>query len=184
MKSDIATNLLQRIAEHADENAFNELYSYFAPRIKTYMIREGADSTAADDLAQQAMTMIWRKAHMFDPAKGTAKSWIYRIARNLRIDRLRKERVWQVLPEDHNEQPSSDPAPDDVLMTNEREEALLQALKTLPPEQLQVIELCYLSGMPQSQVAERLSLPLGTVKSRMRLAYTKLRSLLDDTVRS
>ena len=184
MTPETAGSLLLRIAKDADEAAFNELYGYYAPRIKTYMMREGADSTAADDLAQQAMATIWRKAHLFDPAKGAATAWIFRVARNLRIDRLRRERVWQSLPEDHKEQPSNDPNPDDVLMTNQQYRALWRVVQTLPPDQLQVIKLCYLSGLSQSEAATRLELPLGTVKSRLRLAYAKLRPLLENTWQS
>ncbi|MEO1608990.1 MAG: sigma-70 family RNA polymerase sigma factor [Pseudomonadota bacterium] len=182
MTPETASNLLLRIAKDADEAAFNELYGHYAPRIKAYMMREDADDAAADDLAQQAMAVIWRKAYLFDPAKGAANAWIFRVARNLRIDRLRRERVWQALPEDHKEQPSNDPKPDDVLMSNQRNQALWEAVQTLPPEQLQVIELCYLSGLSQSEAARHLSLPLGTVKSRLRLAYAKLRPLLENTL--
>ena len=115
---------------------------------------------------------------MFQSDKGNASAWIYRIARNLRIDRFRRERVWQPLPENHNEQASSAPLADDVVLTSERQSAVQQALAALPTEQLEVVELAYLGGMSQSEVSHKLGIPIGTVKSRMRLAYPKLAPLL------
>ena len=178
MDPGLATSLLLRISEHSDESAFNELYSHYAPRIKNYLMREGAEAATAEDVAQQAMASVWHKAQMFDPEKGAATAWIFRIARNLRIDRVRKERVWQPLPEDHNEQISTEPLADDTLLAAERQKRVQEALRTLPPEQLQVVELCYLAGMTQSEVSDHLSVPIGTIKSRMRLAYSKLAPLL------
>ena len=178
MSPETANSLLVRVAEKRDEAAFNDLYVHFAPLIKKFLMREGADAALAEDVAQQAMENIWRKAPMFQSDKGNASAWIYRIARNLRIDRFRRERVWQPLPENHNEQASPAPLADDVVLTSERQSAVQQALAALPSEQLEVVKLAYLGGMSQSEVAHKLAIPVGTVKSRMRLAYTKLAPLL------
>ncbi len=180
MSPETANSLLVLVAQKSDEAAFNDLFAYFAPRIKQFLMREGADAATADDVAQQAMANVWRKAHMFSADKGNASAWIYRIARNLRIDRIRRERVWQPLPEDHTEQASSDPSADDIVLSSERQKAVQDALQTLPVDQLEVVELSYLSGMSQSEVAHQLNIPVGTVKSRMRLAYAKLLPLLTE----
>jgi RNA polymerase sigma-70 factor (ECF subfamily) len=143
------------------------------------MIRHGADASTAEELAQEAMTAVWRKAGMYSPDKGNPATWIFTIARNLRIDRVRRERVFQPLPEWHAEQASDDEPADLALEREERYAALRQALQHLPADQLEIVTLSYMDGLSHTEVAERLDLPLGTVKSRMRLAYNKLRPLLD-----
>jgi RNA polymerase sigma-70 factor (ECF subfamily) len=147
--------------------------------MKGYMIRHGADASTAEELAQEAMTAVWRKAGMYSPDKGNPATWIFTIARNLRIDRVRRERVFQPLPEWHAEQASDDEPADLALEREERYAALRQALKQLPADQLEIVTLSYMDGLSHTEVAECLDLPLGTVKSRMRLAYNKLRPLLD-----
>ena len=178
MTPEMATTLLCQVAEDRDERAFQLLFDDYAPRIKYYMMQQGAEAATADDIAQEALTTVWRKAHMFDPSKGNAPAWIYRVARNLRIDRIRRERVWQPLPDDHREEASNDPTPDEELSQNEVQTAVREAIETLPVEQREIIELCYMGGLSQSEAAERLEIPVGTVKSRMRLAYGKLQPIL------
>jgi RNA polymerase sigma-70 factor (ECF subfamily) len=172
--------LLYRIAQARDPRAFSELYDAYAPRLKSYMIRQGADTATAEELAQETLLTVWRKAQLYSGEKGSASTWIYTIARNLRIDRIRRETPWQELPEGHNEEASDDPAPDEAVSENERAQRVQLALKTLPPEQHEVVVLSYLEGLSHSEIADRLELPLGTVKSRMRLAYQKLRETVED----
>lgn len=174
------SELLYRIAEKRDPQAFGELYDAYAPRLKSYMIRQGADGATAEELAQETLLTVWRKAQLYSGEKGSASTWIYTIARNLRIDRIRRETPWQELPEGHNEEASDDPAPDEAVSQNERKVRVQQALKTLPAEQYEVVVLSYLEGLSHSEIADRLELPLGTVKSRMRLAYQKLRETVED----
>ena len=143
------------------------------------MMRQGVDATTAEELAQEAMTTVWRKAGMYSSDKGNPSTWIFTIARNLRIDRVRRERVFQPLPEGHNETASDDEPADVALVREERYAALRQALETLPADQLEIVTLSYMDGLSHSEVADHLDLPLGTVKSRMRLAYSKLRPLLE-----
>jgi len=180
MSPDLAVDLLRRIANSKDQAAFSSLFEYYAPRVKSYMLRQGANATTAEELAQEAMTSVWRKAGLYSPEKGNPTTWIFTIARNLRIDRLRKERVWQELPEGHAERPSEDPEPDEVVSERERSRMVRDALATLPPEQIEIVTLSFLNGLSHSEIAEKLDLPLGTVKSRMRLAYDKMRPLLED----
>lgn len=174
------SDLLQRIAANRDADAFNELFATYAPRIRSYMLRQGVEASAAEELAQETMLAVWRKARLYAPEKGNATTWIFTIARNLRIDRIRRERVWQELPEGHEEQASDDPAPDELVTQTEHAERINAALAELPEEQREVIGLSYLEGLSHSEIAERLDVPLGTVKSRMRLAYRKIRDSIED----
>jgi RNA polymerase sigma-70 factor, ECF subfamily len=143
-------------------------------------MRQGADANTAEELSQETMLTVWRKAGLYSGDKGSATTWIFTIARNLRIDRLRKELNWVGLPEGHNEEASTDALPDDVLSEQERKVRVQKALKELPADQLEVVSLSYIEGLSHSEIADRLHLPLGTVKSRMRLAYQKIRELVED----
>jgi RNA polymerase sigma-70 factor (ECF subfamily) len=144
------------------------------------MMRQGADANTAEELAQETLLMVWRKAALYSGEKGSPTTWIFTIARNLRIDRLRRETPWQALPDSHNEQASDDPAPDTLVSEAERRIRVQSALATLPQDQHEVVSLSYLEGLSHSEIAQRLDLPLGTVKSRMRLAYQKIREAVED----
>jgi len=174
------SNLLYRIAQSRDPEAFAELFDSYAPRLKSYMIRQGADAATAEELAQETLLTVWRKAQLYSGEKGSASTWIYTIARNLRIDRIRREHPWQELPEGMNEEASDDTPPDEAVSERERSQRVRDALTSLPSEQHEVVVLSYLDGLSHSEIAERLGLPLGTVKSRMRLAYQKLRESVED----
>ena len=166
--------LLRRIADDRDETAFRELFELYAPRVKSYMLRQGADAATAEELAQETLAKVWVKAGMYAADKGNPSTWIYTIARNLRIDKIRRERVWQELPDGHDEQAADQPLPDDIASENERAVHVREALQVLPKEQLDMILLSYVDGLSHSEISEKLGIPLGTVKSRMRLAYGKL----------
>lgn len=173
-------DLLQRVAANGDVEAFRKLFQTYAPRVKSYMMRQGTDANTAEELAQETLLTVWRKASLYSGEKGSATTWIFTIARNLRIDRLRKEVSWQPLPEDNEEKASDDPAPDEELSERERREKVQEVLSGLPPDQSEVIVLSYVEGLSHSEISDRLGLPLGTVKSRMRLAYQKIRDALED----
>ncbi len=174
------SELLQRVADSADAAAFQTLFVTYAPRVKAYMMRQGADAGTAEELAQETLLTVWRKAALYSSEKGSTTTWIFTIARNLRIDRLRREAAWQELPEGHEEQASEDALPDEELSGKERQKRVQQVLASLPPDQLEVVTLSYIEGLSHSEIASRLDLPLGTVKSRMRLAYQKVRDGLED----
>jgi len=178
MTPQTAAELLQRVSDSEDAEAFSLLFEHFAPRLKAYMQRQCKDPALAEELAQEALTTVWRKAALYSSDRGSPATWIFTIARNLRIDRIRRERAWEPLPDEFNEQASDAPLPDDNVSRNQRVGALRAALSELPDEQRQVIELSFISGMSHSEIADHLSLPIGTIKSRMRLAYDKLRPLL------
>jgi len=173
-------DLLRRVAANGDVDAFRALFRAYAPRVKSYMLRQGADSATAEELSQETLLTVWRKAALYSNEKGSATTWIFTIARNLRIDRLRKEVAWQPLPEDTAEQASPEPAPDEELSERERGERVRSVMAELPPEQTEVVTLAFIQGLSHSEIAARLGLPLGTVKSRMRLAYQKIRDALED----
>lgn len=173
-------DLLQRVAANGDVEAFKALFQTYAPRVKSYMLRQGADASTAEELAQETLLTVWRKASLYSDDKGSATTWIFTIARNLRIDRLRREVAWQPLPEDNDQQPSPDPAPDEELSERERGERVRAMLAELPSDQAEVVTLAFVEGLSHSEIAAKLGLPLGTVKSRMRLAYQKIRDALED----
>lgn len=156
------------------------LFETYAPRVKSYMMRQGADPNTAEELAQETLLTVWRKAALYSDDKGSATTWIFTIARNLRIDRLRREVAWQPLPDDIEQESTSDPAPDEVVSENERRDKVQAVLAELPADQAEVVTLSYVEGLSHSEIAERLGVPLGTVKSRMRLAYHKIRDALEE----
>ena len=176
MSPETVSNLLSRIAEHNDEPAFDKLFAYYAPRIKSYMMREGADDATADNLARQAMALVQREAHAFEPDRDVATAWIFNVARRLRIEQVRNERAWSLPPDAPTGELLERSVSHNGQEEGEQHGHLQQAIRELPGELLEVVELCYLSGLSQTQVAERLSLPISTVKSRLRLAYAKLQS--------
>jgi len=165
--------LLGRVAAQQDRAAFAALFGHFAPRIKAYLLRLGASSAVAEELAQEALLSAWRKAHLFDPAKASAATWLFTIARNLRIDALRREKRPELDPDDFLPEPEA--GADAGMMVAEKEGRLRFALKDLPADQIQVVELSFFADKPHSQIAQELGIPLGTVKSRLRLAMGRLK---------
>ncbi len=173
-------DLLQRIARDRDPQAFRDLFNLFGPRIRAMMMRQGADAAAAEDIAQETLFTVWRKAHLFVAQKGSAATWIYTIARNLRIDRVRRETPYQELPEEFLDIPDDNNSPDDALNREQQRERIGKALEALPPEQYEVVHLSYIEGLSHNEIAGVLGAPLGTVKSRMRLAYEKVREAVGE----
>lgn len=175
-----AAEWIRAIATGQDRAAFASLFEFYAPRIKAMLMRYGAGADAAEDVAQEALLTVWRKASYFDPARASASAWIFTIARNLRIDRLRGDkRATQYAPFEMVE-PEAPESPDHILNATERYERVRTALKELSPEQVRVVQLSFFEGRAHGDIANLLDLPLGTVKSRIRLAMTRLRNLLGD----
>lgn len=171
--------LIARIAQK-DKAAFAEFFGDYAVRVKSFLMRYGTDPSDADDLAQEVMVQVWRRAETFDPARASASTWVFTIARNRRIDRLRKIARAFPVPDDPLFQPDPEPDAVEVLSAGERETRMKQALNNLSKEQRQVIEASFFMGMSHAEVAEALKLPLGTVKSRIRLAFKALRTVLGE----
>lgn len=174
------TDLIHKVARNRDSEAFHELFVTFSPRIKAMLIRQGADPQIAEEIVQETMLSVWRKAHLFAESKGSFSTWVFTIARNLRIDKLRRNGPWQDFGGEVDDRPSEDDSPYDELHREQQRERVTEALETLTPEQYEVVNLAYIQGLPHTEIAERLAVPLGTVKSRMRLAYGKIRERLGD----
>lgn len=172
--------LVVSVGRARDRAAFKELFDHFAPRVKGYLMRLGAGGAMAEDLAQEAMLTLWRKAELFDPEKASASTWIFTIARNLRIDAIRKERRPEIDANDPTFLPEAERYADESMDWAQAEDRLKLALTDLPREQAQIIELSFLADKPHSAIASELGLPLGTVKSRIRLAMARLRMALGD----
>ncbi|MCP1335716.1 sigma-70 family RNA polymerase sigma factor [Futiania mangrovi] len=172
-------SLMAAIAVDRDRGAFASLFRVMAPRIKAYLRRLGATDEVAEDLVQDVMLTVWRRAVQFDPAKASASTWIFTIARNRRIDVLRRERRPEIDPEDPALVADAPPAADDALEAADMGERLHSAMQGLPEGQLSLLKLAYFEDLSHSQIAERMDLPLGTVKSRLRLATARLKSVLE-----
>lgn len=175
-----AGELMRRIAQSADRAAFQALFLQLAPRVKTYLIRHGAPAGLAEDLAQETLLTVWRKAAYFDPSKASVAAWVFTIARNLRIDTVRRERSAIAYALAAPEPQAAPETPEDDSQTAEREMRVKEAIKHLPREQLEVVRLSFFFDKPHAEIASELSLPLGTVKSRLRLALARLRGVVGD----
>lgn len=173
-------DLMNRVAVSRDREAFHLLYLRFGPRVKGFLMRSGADSDVAEDIAQDVMLTLWRKAELYSPEKGNVATWVFTIARNMRIDRLRRQSSKPYEDVNELDLAAPDAGGEETAIGNERDERVSLALQDLQPDQRAVIELSFVQDLSQSEIAKKLNLPLGTVKSRMRLAYGKLRQRLED----
>ena len=172
--------LLMSVSADRDESAFVDLFGHFAPRLKGFFMRSGAQDAMAEEMMQETMLLVWRKAHLFNHEIAGASTWIFTIARNHRIDRLRRERRFAPLDENLLEEVEADgPKADEAVSASQTEELLHRAIDTLPAEQIEVVQLSFFENRTHSEIAQRLKLPIGTVKSRLRLAFGKLKSNLE-----
>lgn len=171
---------VEAIAARGDRAAFAELFGHFAPRLKAYLMRLGSDPAAAEEVVQDVMLTVWRKAAGFDRRQASATTWIFTIARNRRIDRLRRERRPAFDPSDPALVPDGPTDADRTVWTGQVEGRVRAAIDSLPPEQSDLIRRAYFEDLSHREIAERSGLPLGTVKSRIRLAMQRLRERIDD----
>jgi RNA polymerase sigma-70 factor, ECF subfamily len=172
--------LIDSVARKRDRAAFVQLYRHFAPRVKGLMLRMGASPEQADELTQECLLNVWRKAHLFDAQGTSASGWIFRIARNLRIDVVRSARRAQAAADGIDQLSDEVERPDSIVAAAQISVRVRAAVARLTPEQLTVITLSFLEGRPHADIADKLQLPIGTVKSRIRLAMKRLRELLDE----
>lgn len=165
--------LVDRVREHQDRAAFAELFRHFAPRVKAFLMKSGAGEALADECTQEVMATLWTKAHMFDPSRASVSTWVFTIARNRKIDALR--RIRRPEPEDLPWGPEAEPDQAEVMTLQQESEKLAKAIAELPEKQRELIERAYFGDLSHSEIAEETGLPLGTIKSRIRLALERLR---------
>lgn len=173
-------DLVRAVAERRDREAFAAIFDHFAPRLESYLMRLGLDPASAEEISQDVMVTLWRKAELFDETKSSLSTWLYRIARNRRIDLTRRDRTEYVDPQSPIIVDIADEGGLDSAMDGQQRDELVRALiQDLPNEQLDLVKLAFYEGLSHSQIAEKTGVPLGTVKSRLRLAFTRLRRGLE-----
>lgn len=170
-------DLVARIRDRQDRTAFAELFRHFAPRVKAFLMKSGASESLADECTQEVMATLWTKAHMFDSARASVSTWVFTVARNRKIDAFRKMRRPE--PEDLTWGPEAEPDQADVLALQQESEKLTKAISELPDKQRDLIERAYFGDLSHSEIAEETGLPLGTIKSRIRLGLERLRHALE-----
>ncbi len=170
---------VHRVALEKCRSSFAQLFEFFAPRLKSYMQQLGADSSQAEDLVQEVMVTVWRKAEQYDPAKASVSTWIFRIARNRRIDAHRRSSKPDLEPDEPMLRPAEPDQPDQLLGRQQMDAHVRAEVAKLPPEQLELLKAAFYDGLSHSEIAKAYGLPLGTVKSRIRLAFNRLRGQLD-----
>lgn len=170
-------DLLVAVGQKQDRKAFAVLFAYFGPRIKSYLMKHGASETAAEEILQNTFVTVWEKAGGFNPQKAAASTWLFTIARNKRIDALRREKYISYDSDAlaMTQAPGSTAAPDEAYVDAKTVEKLSAAMKSLPPEQSELLQMAYFEDKSHQAIADETKIPLGTVKSRLRLALEKLR---------
>ena len=161
------------VRDHQDKAAFAALFAHFAPRIKGFLMKAGSDAGTAEDCAQDVMATVWRKAGQFDPTRASVATWIFTIARNRRIDIARRDRRPE--PEDLPWGNEDEPDQADVYEAAQDNKRLAEALADLPEKQRLLVQRAFYGDLSHSEIAAETGLPLGTIKSRIRLALDRLR---------
>ncbi len=164
---------MSRISLERDRAAFAVIFDHFGPRVKAFLVKSGSNMSMAEECTQDVMITLWRKADMFDPSRASVATWIFTIARNRRIDLLRKERRPE--PEELTWGPEADPEPEELLGLQQESTQLVAAIATLPDKQRDLIQKAYFGDLTHAEIASETGLPLGTIKSRIRLALERLR---------
>lgn len=170
-------SLLVAVGSRRDADAYDRLFGHYAPRVKGFLIRTGLGEGAAEDCMQDVMVAVWRKAHLFDPARAGASTWIFSVARNRKIDLQRRARRPE--PEDLPWGPEPDLDQADAIAMQEDTRRLADAIAQLPPAQRDLIERAFYGEMSHGEIAADTGLPLGTIKSRLRLAMDRLRRAME-----
>ena len=180
--TDNMEDLLAAVASTQDRDAFHSLFDYFAPRVKSFLLGKGTSPELAEEAVQEAMLNVWRKAHQFDPEKASASIWIFAIARNTRIDLLRKTIRPELDPNDPALVPDEPKQAFETVSAAKDAERIRAKVAALPTEQQEVLRLAFFEDIPHSEIAHRLDIPLGTVKSRIRLAVQRIRGEIGEDV--
>ena len=174
---------MQAIATSGDRSAFAALFRHFAPRLKGFLMRSGCNDALAEELAQETMVQLWRRAAAFDPARAQLSTWLFTIARNQRTDHHRRQHGEQAAADEDAAELTADDdglSPDALLLAAQRESRVRAALAALPDDQARVLRLSFYEEHPHTAISQQLGIPLGTVKSRIRLAVAQLRRVLEE----
>jgi RNA polymerase sigma-70 factor, ECF subfamily len=180
-EQDVFAQAIENIALRQCRDSFTRLFEHYAPRLKSFLLRMGTDATQAEELAQEVMITVWRKAGQYDRRQASVSTWIFRIARNRRIDAFRRQKSLDADADDPSLAPAELPHPEGAYQARETEDVVRAAMKILPDDQLTLLKAAFFDGLSHSEIATRMNLPLGTVKSRIRLAFQKLRTKLLET---
>ncbi|MEM9053988.1 MAG: sigma-70 family RNA polymerase sigma factor [Pseudomonadota bacterium] len=176
---DRLADCMEQIASARSRPAFATIFEYFAPRLKSYLMRLGSEASTAEEIMQEVMLNIWRKAEQYDRRQASVSTWIFRIARNRRIDSLRRNNKPELDAEDPMLRPAEAEQPDITVNRAQIEVKVREVIETLPEEQLVLLKAAFYEGLTHSEIAKTYDLPLGTVKSRIRLAFMRLRGSLE-----
>ena len=176
---DRLADCVEQIAATRSRAAFSDVFEHFAPRVKSYLIRLGSDASSAEEIMQEVMLNVWRKAEQYDRRQASVSTWIFRIARNRRIDSLRRTNKPDLDAKDPMLQPAEVEQPDITVNRAQLEVRVREVIETLPKEQLVLLKAAFYEGLSHSEIAKNFGLPLGTVKSRIRLAFMRLRGTLE-----
>jgi RNA polymerase sigma-70 factor (ECF subfamily) len=179
---DYHARCMEAIASGRSRAAFTDLFGYFAPRVKSFMLRLGTSVPEAEELMQEVMVTVWQKAHLYDAAQASVSTWIFRIARNRRIDAQRRQNRPELPADDPVLMPPEIERPDEIVIRSQTETRVREGLAGLSPEQLSLVKAAFYDGLSHSEIARAFGLPLGTVKSRIRLAFLRLRGELSERI--
>lgn len=169
-------SLMLAVRDAQDRTAFAQIFQHFAPRVKAFLMKAGSDAATAEECAQDVMATLWHKSHLYDPTRASVATWVFTIARNRRIDMARKARRPE--PEAVIWGPEEEPDQADVYEAGQETKRLSAALAELPEKQRALIQRAFYGDLSHSEIAAETGLPLGTIKSRIRLALDRLRQNL------
>ena len=163
---------MEAVSRRRDRDSFLRIYDHYAPRVRLYLKGIGSPEAVAEELAQEALLRLWQRAALYDPTRSNLSTWLFRIARNLHIDRVRHEPCWMEM--------ENDPEWSDIdggfsSAENHAEQADLQnRIELLPTIQARLIRMSYFEARSHQEIAHQLGMPLGTVKSSLRRAFMRL----------
>jgi len=172
-------NFIKDIAETQDRLAFSNIFNYFAPRLKSFFIKLGCSESQSEEIIQEVMISIWTKSKTYNSEKSSVSTWVYTIAKNKRIDKIRKEKKHYSSESDESLEIPIPSIQEDQVIATEISEKINNCISYLPKEQAELLKLSYFYEKTHSDIASELKIPLGTVKSRIRLALSKMKNLVE-----
>lgn len=173
------TQWLLRVRDQRDRGAFQQLFDRFAGKVQGYLRRTGLDPADAENILQDIMLAVWQKARLFDPERASARTWIFSLARNRLIDIKRSAKRESAALERYAHETADDQIYEEDMLARAAGDKSVALLSLIPPEQASVLLMAYVEGKSHREIAIELKLPIGTVKSRARLGFQRVRSLLE-----